>query len=137
MIPPLLAQRLIGTEVPLNAPVVTLPAVSLEEFSKHPTARQVVILPAGSSIPLKIEISGNLFRAGNSSELPLVLNEPVEIIMDNGKPTGDWRFPGENWLLARETRWISIPFLKAELTQQTGPEIRTSLVFEPKHQPAH
>jgi hypothetical protein len=67
----------------------------------------------------------------------MVLNEPVEIIMDNGKPTGDWRFPGENWLLARETHWIRFPFLTTELIPQTGPEIRVNLDFEPKHQPAH
>lgn len=86
---------------------------------------------------LTAEISGDLLRADNSSALPLALNEPVEIMMNNGQSTRDWRFPGESWLRARETQWISIPWLKAELTAQTGPEIRTSLVFEPRHQPTY
>jgi len=133
LVPPLLAQWLVSTDVPAGVPVI-----SLEEFRKHPATRQVVSLPAGSNIPLKVEVSGDLFRTGNSSVLPLVLNEPVEIMMNNdGQPTGEWRFPGENWLRARETRWISIPWIKAELTPQSGPEIHASLVFETRHQPTH
>ena len=131
MIPPLLAQHLASAEVPPDAPVV-----SLEEFRKQPAAHQVVLLPAGSTIPVKFEVSGNVFRASNTSTLPLVLNEPLEIMMNNGQPTGDWRFPGESWALARETNWIHIPWIKAELTSQTGPEIRTSLVVETRHQSA-
>lgn len=132
LIPPLLAQKLVNTGVPPDAPVV-----SLEEFRKQPTRQQVVALPAGSSIPVKVEVSGNVFRASNESTLPLVLNEPLEIMMNNGQPTGDWRFPGESWALAREAHWISIPWIKAELTPQTGPEIRTSLVIETQHAPTN
>lgn len=129
LIPPLLAQRLSNASVPPEAPLA-----SLEEFRKQPVARQIVTLPAGSSIPVKVEVSGNVFRASNASVLPLVLNEPLEIMMNNGQPTGDWRFPGESWALAREANWVRIPWIKAELTPQTGPEIRTSLVIETQHQ---
>ena len=132
LIPPLLAQHLASADVPPDAPIV-----SLQEFRKQPAAQQIVTLPAGSSIPVKVELSGDVFRPSNASVLPLVLNEPVEIMMNNGQPTGDWRFTGESWARARETHWISIPWLKAELTPQTGPEIRTSLVIETGHQPIH
>jgi hypothetical protein len=132
LLPPLLMQQFASPDVPLDAPLV-----SLEEFRKQPATQQVITLPAGSNIPVNIEISGGMFRASNASVLPLILNEPVEIMMNNGQPTGDWRFPGESWAQARETRWISIPWLKAELTSQSGPEIRTSLVFEPRHQSTH
>jgi len=111
--------------------------VPLEEFRKQPAAQQIVALPAGSTIPVKVEVSGDLFRTSSASVLPLVLDRPVEIMMNNGQPTGDWRFPGESWALARETNWIHIPWLKAELTPQAGPEIRTSLVVETRHQPIH
>jgi hypothetical protein len=128
MIPPLLAQRMADTHVPPEAPLV-----SLEEFREQPATQQVVLLPAGSSIPVKVEVSGNVFRANSEAVLPLVLNEPLEIMMSNGQPTGDWRFPGESWELAREANWIRIPWIKAELTPQNGPEIRTSLVVETQH----
>ncbi|HEX5338518.1 MAG TPA: hypothetical protein VFW53_08780 [Gallionella sp.] len=132
LLPPLLAQRLSVTSLPPDAP-----QVSLEEFRKQPAAQQIVTLPAGSSIPLKVEVSGNVFRASNASVLPLVLNEPLEIMMNNGQPTGDWRFPGESWALARDANWIRIPWIKTELIPQTGPEIRTSLIVEARHQSAH
>ncbi|BBI99856.1 hypothetical protein FGKAn22_15490 [Ferrigenium kumadai] len=132
LIPPLLAQRLASASVPTEAPLV-----SLEEFRKQPVAQQVILLPAGSSIPVKVEVSGNVFRASNASVLPLVLNEPLEIMMNNGQPTGDWRFPGDSWALAHETNWIRIPWIKAELLPQTGPEIRASLVVETHHQSTH
>ncbi|OFZ66138.1 MAG: MFS transporter permease [Betaproteobacteria bacterium RBG_16_56_24] len=132
LIPPLLAQRLANASVPPDAPVV-----SLEEFRRQPAAQQIVVLPAGSTIPVKIEVSGDVFRASNTSVLSLVLNEPVEVAMNNGQLTGDWRFPGKDWALAREIHWISIPWIKAELTPQTGPEIRTSLVVKTLHQPTN
>lgn len=132
LLPPLLTQRLASASVPPDAPLV-----SLEEFRKQPAAQQVVVLPAGSSIPVKVEVSGNVFRASSASVLPLVLNEPLEIMMNNGQPTGDWRFPGESWALAREANWVRIPWIKAELIPQTGPEIRASLVVETQHQSTH
>lgn len=132
LIPPLLAQRLVNASVSPNAPVV-----SLDEFRKQPATQQIVVLPAGSTIPVKVEVSGDVFRASNASVLPLVLNGPIEIVMNNGLPTGKWRFPGESWEMARETHWISIPWIKAELAPQSGPEIRTSLVVEARHQPTH
>jgi hypothetical protein len=132
LIPPLLAQRLANADIPPE-----VPAVSLQEFRKQPDPLQIVSLPAGSSIPVKVEVSGDLFRSSNTSVLPLVLNEPVEIMMNHDQPTGDWRFPGESWKRARETHWISIPWLKAELTRQTGPEIRASLIVDTQHQPTH
>ncbi|MFY9260581.1 MAG: hypothetical protein WAO71_08755 [Gallionella sp.] len=132
LIPPLLAQRLIVASVPPDVPLA-----SLKEFRQQPAAQQIVLLPAGSSIPVKVEVSGNVFRANSEAVLPLELNVPLEIMMSNGQPTGDWRFPGESWALAREANWIRIPWIKAELTPQNGPEIRTSLVVETRHQPIH
>lgn len=90
LIPPLLAQRLVSASAPPDAPIV-----SLEEFRRQPTSQQIVTLPAGSTIPVKVEVSGDVFRASNASVLPLVLNVPIEIVMKNGQLTGNWRFPDE------------------------------------------
>lgn len=128
---PLLADQYAAASVLPDAPLV-----SPNEFSQHPSIRQIVALPAGSTIPVKVEVAGDVFRASNASVLPLVLNKPVEVMMNDGQPTGDWRYSGESWALARETHWISIPWIKTELSPQTGPEIRASLVVETRHQPA-
>ena len=123
--PPLVAQRLAGADLPPAAPVVTL-----EQYFRQPAVRQVVTLPAGSTIPVRVDVSGDVFRPSNESVLPLVLDRPVEVLMNNGEPTGDWRFAGEDWLAARTTNWISIPWIKGALTPQQGPELRASLTVE-------
>lgn len=125
LLPPLLAQQLANAGNMLPG----TPAVSLEMFLKQPNLSQVVILPEGMTIPVAIEISGNLFRPGNTS-LPLTLSRPIEMVMHNGQPTGVWRFPNENWMKARESQRINIPWIKAELTPQNGAAIHTSLVIE-------
>lgn len=127
--PPLLAQRYaIGATLP-DAPVV-----SLASYRQHGSSQGALIiaLPAGSAIPVDIELTGELFRNTPAPTLPLTLAEPVELMMIDGKLTGDIRFPGEPWLLAREARWISIPWMKAELTPEHGPLIRSSLVVDVK-----
>lgn len=128
LMPPLLAQRAAYAHEPPS-----LPVVSVDEFRQHPEAAQIVTLPAGSRIPVKVEVSGDIFQPSAESVLPLVLAQPLELAMQNGQPTGDWRRPGESWALARETRWISIPWLKAEITPQDGPQVRGSLIVETRH----
>lgn len=126
--PPLLAQNH-ASALP-DAPVV-----SLDEFNKQPLSQQIVMLPEGSTIPLKIEVTGDVFRANPNATLPLILNEPLEIMMNNGEPTGDWRFPGGNWALARNSQWIRIPWIRAGINPRSGPQINTHLIVETMHQP--
>lgn len=129
LIPPLLAQQLNNVTVPPDAPLV-----SLSEFNQQPTQQQIVALPAGTTIPVKVDISGDVFRASNTSILPLVLNQTMEIMMDKGKPSGEWRFTGDKWSQARGTIWVRIPMIRVELPPQTGPEIRTSLIVDTHQQ---
>ena len=132
LLPPLLAQRAVSADVQSE-----LPIVSLATFQQNPAAQQIVSLPKGSTIPVKFEVSGDLFRLKQDAVLPLILNEPLEIEVNGGQPTGLWRFPGESWSLARESSWLTIPWIKAELTPESGPQLRTSLIVETQHRPNH
>lgn len=123
LLPPLLAQLAISTSVSPEIPVVSLAA-----FRANPAAQQIVSLPAGSAIPVRFEVSGNLFRLEQDAVLPLILNEPIEVSMNDGQPTGQWRHPGESWRLARESGWLRIPWIKAEMMPQ--PQLHTSLIIE-------
>lgn len=125
LLPPLLAHRYAAAATLPDAPVV--PLAAFRQQAADPAA-QIVALPAGTNIPVDIELSGDLFRSTPAPTLSLTLAEPVEAMMVDGKLTGDIRFPGEPWLLARAARWISIPWMKAELTPEAGPLIRSSLV---------
>ena len=62
--------------------------------------------------------------------LPLTLQQPVEVLMRDGQLSGDARLAGESWQSYRRSRWISIPWLKAELTQGTGPRVTGSLIVQ-------
>ncbi len=130
--PPLLAHHLPSADILPDAPIV-----SVKEFLVQPAQQQVLALPAGSAIPVRVEISGDVFRSGKEAVLPLTLNSPVEIMMNEGQPTGDWRFPGEGWNKARAGYWISIPWIRAEMNPQTGPEIHGSLRVEAQRKSAH
>ena len=55
--------------------------------------------------------------------------EIVTVLCD-GKLTGDVRFPGEPWQESRQVRWLSIPWLKAELNRERGPRVTGNLVVQ-------
>jgi hypothetical protein len=95
------------------------------------TGYHSVTLPAGTSIPVEIELDGDLFvTSGEKPVLPLVLNRPIELMMRDGKLTGDARFAGESWQLARQVRWITIPWIKADLTPENGPVVTSNLIVQ-------
>lgn len=95
------------------------------------TGYQSVTLPAGTQIPVEIELGGDIFvRTNEKPVLPLVLEHPIELMMNDGKLTGDARLGDEPWQLARQVRWISIPWLKAEISPEKGPMVSASLIVQ-------
>jgi len=137
----LLAWLLAVLAVPLwlegQAQRVVLPdetAISLEDFRRYgapATGHTIVNLPAGTRVPVEVDIAGDTFvNSGEKAVLPLTLAHPIEVLLINGKLTANNRFPGEAWQPARETRWITIPFLKAELTQDKGPFVSSKLIVQ-------
>ena len=69
-------------------------------------------------------------NSGEKAVLPLTLARPIEVLLQDGKLTGSNRFPGEPWQLARQARWVHIPWLKAELTPDRGPFISSQLIVQ-------
>ncbi|MDD5330321.1 MAG: hypothetical protein PHX38_09970 [Sulfuricella sp.] len=124
---PLLGQRYAAAQMPPDAPVI-----SLESFrqQRDDGGTRIVALPAGTLVPVEVELSGDLFDGAVNPVLPLKLAEPIEVLMVDGKLTGDIRFAGGSWLPAREARWIGIPWMKAELKPEQGPLVRAGLVVE-------
>jgi hypothetical protein len=109
------------------------PPVPLADYLQHPpsTGDTIVLLPAGTVIPVELAMSGGLFVSDSESPvLPLKLARPLELLLRDGELTGDARFPGETWQQSRQVRWISIPWLKAELSPQRGPLVTGSLIVQ-------
>lgn len=112
-------------------------AISLEDFQRNGGASGgfgIVNLPAGTRVPVEVDVAGDIFiNSREKAVLPLTLARPIELLMVNGKLTGANRFSGEAWQPARQARWITIPFLKAELTADKGPFISTKLIVQLRH----
>ncbi|MCF6208444.1 MAG: hypothetical protein L3J61_03540, partial [Ghiorsea sp.] len=49
---------------------------------------QIVILPAGTIVPLKLSAKGSFILDSAFVELPLELKEPIEVVVENGNITG-------------------------------------------------
>lgn len=116
-----------------NASAVELPAAPVMPLSTYRQLSDVsgfhiVQIPVGTEVPVEVEVSGDVFDSTANPVLPLKIARPIEVALRDGQLTGETRFPGGDWLPAREARWIRIPWLKAELTPETGAVIHGGLV---------
>jgi hypothetical protein len=132
ILPVTVEQRIHHRELP------DLAAVSLADYRAgkvSPTGDIAVALPAGTAIPVDVELGGDIFGgSGANPVLPLTLNQPIELLLRDGQLTGDVRFPGEPWQESRQVRWLSIPWLKADLTPERGPRVTGNLVVQLRSQ---
>jgi hypothetical protein len=116
---------------PLPEQMVHSPVISLQEFQRSlnntNTGSLAISLPAGTAVPVHIDIAGNLFEASATPVvLPLVLKQPMELWMVDGKLTGDARQPGAAWSKGPETR-VNLTGLRGEITPQTGPLFKANM----------
>lgn len=123
----------------LDVPVAVadVPMVTLAEFRQQADAHRAVALPAGTRIPVRLEVSGDLFRGAEPVTFPLVLNEPLVVMMHGGKPTGEIRVNGGDWLRWQDTLTIHIPRIEAVYASDSGAAIRSSLIVKSRDATNH
>jgi hypothetical protein len=132
-----LAIPLVAARWPQSTEMAQSPVISLQEFQRpssnnaaYSKGGQAVNLPAGTAIPVQIEIAGNLFAApATPLVLPLVLKHPMELWMLDGKLTGAARTPGAAWSKGPQTQ-INIPWVRGEITPQAGPLLKASMTVQ-------
>jgi len=128
ILPVMLEQRIHHREMP---DVVALPLSDYLAGKAPAVGETAVALPAGTAIPVDIELGGDIFAgAAENPVLPLTLNQPIELLLRDGQLTGDIRFAGAPWQDSRQVRWLSIPWLKADLTPERGPRVTGKLVVQ-------
>ena len=120
--PPLLLQHLADARQPEPAPLR-----SLQQWQGAPLARQAVLLPAGLTVPVRFDVSGDLFAPSAASVLPLVLKRPVDVLAENGHLTGAWRYPAGRWHHEPLPASIQVFGLRASLQPGTGAVAQASL----------
>ena len=106
---PFVVEQTINQSKLLEGPALSLADV---ESGLAASGEHIVALPAGTPIPVMLELGGDIFAGQNSTAtLPLTLQQPVEVLMRDGQLSGDARLAGEDWQSYRRSRWISIPWL--------------------------
>jgi hypothetical protein len=129
---PLAAQSYATTKEPASGPVIPLQTYLKQ---RDVSGTHIVSLPAGTIVPIKIEVSGDLFATLPQPVLPLTLAQPIELVIADGRLTGDGRLPGEAWLPPRQFPWARSSVVRAEITATEGPVVVTSLAAYMKHKP--
>ena len=101
-----------------TAPAV--PAVPLQAFLQQGrgSALQVVSIPAGTAIPLKVRLDGDMLLQPGTATVPLTLAQPLEVALSDGRPDGRFRFAGEPW--QKFTLHIDELKLEAEISPGNG-----------------
>jgi len=58
---------------------------------------QVVTVPAGTVVPLQVELEGPLLGALPGAGLPIMLKRSIEVALRDGQPDGRYRVAGSAW----------------------------------------
>ena len=96
---------------------VNAPVVSLEKYLQQQaaTGEQIVALPAGTVVPLRIEIEGNVLQADQTLSVPLVLSQPLEVVAVDAKLDGRFRLSDGSRVYRRSSLRITVTEMQASL----------------------
>lgn len=138
-----MAGRNMGVQLPsrLLALALWLAVVALPPlwFSQLPTADpratndiQIIKIPAGSIIPLKIELESDQLKIAAEAALPITLNQPLEVVMRDGIADGRFRFDQKQWAKVSDgTLLLRTDHITTQL-ENGKPVIRVRAVFQHK-----
>jgi len=69
----------------------------LQQGEQTGMTEQVVVLASGSTVPLQVEVTGDVLTGSNVTTLPMVLSQPIEIAVKGSKPDGRFRVGDGDW----------------------------------------
>lgn len=115
--------------LPLFAPTATPSAIPLPLNSAIGPGEQVVRLPAGTQIPLRVDLESPILSIQPQAELKMTLALPVEIALNDGHPDGRYRIGNGNWhLIHNGILRLRIDRLKPIISIE-GAEVRAHAQF--------
>jgi hypothetical protein len=78
--------------------------ISLSELGKAGVfvEPRIVHIPAGTIVPLKVDMKSSLIAISPDVSLPIQLTQPIDVLLDNGQPEGRYRFGDGNWHAMRD-----------------------------------
>lgn len=105
-----------------------VPAVSLAEYRQGVSdGSQVVRLPAGTLVPIVIEVTGDILDGVGTAVLPVRLSHSLDLSVSNGRPDGLFRVDEEHWKKALYNYRVRDVNLQTTLARERGPEVSVKL----------
>jgi len=111
------------TEKNINKIDVPTQSVSLAEYMSQPTPQkglQVVHIPAGTIVPLTLSAKGSVISDSVFTQLPLILKEPIEVVVEHGKLTGSYRVGHGAWSSLHSWELLNINHLLIDINPKKG-----------------
>jgi len=112
-----MAEQVYQLQTPMVKPV------SLADYQQQPALQQgsqIVQLPAGTSLPLKLSAKGDVISDSAFIALPVTLKSAIEVVLENGKLNGLYRIDQGKWQKLRAWKLINIQNLLIDLNPQSG-----------------
>ena len=110
--------------------------VALADYQRRPppaSGAEIVRIPAGSRVPMHIEIAADALAGDNTVMLPLHLAQPLDIIVQDGQPDGRYRIGAGDWKQIRYNLRVSDVDKSATLTRADGFVMKLRLVLDTDH----
>jgi hypothetical protein len=105
-------------------------AVALNSFMQEggaDTGQHVVELPAGTSIPVRLRITGDVLKGPEEVTVPITLASPVELVIQDGIPEGRYRVGAGDWRHRMYNVSVFARDFKTTLTRKDGPQIHVDV----------
>jgi hypothetical protein len=114
-----------------SQPPPAAPRMTLESFMRQadPRASAIVAMPAGSKVPLRFSIGGGLVEEDPDMTVLLTLARPVEVVVVDGKPSGQFRIADGPWKQRAPGMWFQHLKVRGTLAPDAGPAAFLSLVL--------
>lgn len=107
-----------------------LPVISLDTYrdpGSHKNERQIVRIPAGTILPLSIEIAGNLLQQASTGSLQLKLAQEIEVVVAGENTQGLARVVNGSWNKNRHFYKVRKFQLSSSLDRNNGPQAKLLL----------
>jgi hypothetical protein len=102
-------------------------ATYLQRGEQTGMREQVVTLAAGSSVPLNVELSGDVLDGVNATTLPMLLSQQLDIVLTDGKPDGRFRVANGPWKKYTYNYRIRDFSLSSTLDPKQGSQVKLKL----------
>lgn len=92
--------------------------------------RQVITLPAGTEIPVNLDISGDMLDSNKTTAMVIKLSKPVDVVINEGKTTGHFRMDNTEWRKRIYHLQVQDFKMAANIDQQQGPSVNLGFKLE-------